>query len=134
MAQKNMVDELLQVLYMESWYTRERAAAALQSLGPPVEEKVLPLMDEGYWYVRAMAIRVLGEVGSAERFPMILDHLQERNQAVLKETARAVVRMLERFPELKSDLTPAHRQRIEEILTHHKEISLLENTRKIFSP
>ncbi len=125
-----MVEDLLQVLKSESWYTRERAAAALISIGAAVEEKVLSLLEEGYWYVRAMALRVLGEVGKPERFPLILRHLEERNQAVLREAARAVVRMIERAPELRGELTPTHRQRVEEILTHHKELQALEDFRK----
>lgn len=126
-----MVDALLDVLHHESWYTREKAAEALIGLGEPVAEKVVPLLDEGYWYTRAMALRVLGKVGRAEHFSLLLQHLSERNQAVRKETALAVVAMLERFPDLKSELSSTDRQAVERILAEHKEVEALQTFRNL---
>jgi len=125
-----MGEELLNVLRSESWYTREKAAEALIQLGEQVEEKVVPLLEEGYWYTRAMALRILGKVGRPERLSLLLRHLSERNQAVRREAAMAVVAMLERFPELRSELSSTDRQTVERILAEHKEVETLQTFRK----
>ncbi len=123
------MEELLDVLHSESWYTREKAAEVLIQLGEEVEEKTIPFLEEGYWYTRAMALRILGKVGKPERLPLILRHLSERNQAVKREAALAVVTMLERFPELRSELSSTDRQTVERILTEHKEVEALQTFR-----
>lgn len=125
------MEELLEVLHSESWYTREKAAEALISLGEPVEEKAVPLLDEGYWYTRAMALRILGKIGRPERFSLILRHLSERNQAVKREAALAVVAMLERFPDARTELSSTDRQTVERILAEHKEVEALQTFRNL---
>ena len=129
LARLGLVEELLDVLHSESWYTREKAAEALIQLGEQVEEKTVPFLEEGYWYTRAMALRILGKVGKPERLPLLVRHLSERNQAVRREAAMAVVAMLERFPELRAELSSTDRQTVERILTEHKEVEALQSLR-----
>ncbi len=124
-----LVEELLDVLHSESWYTREKAAEALVQLGEQVEEKVVPFLDEGYWYTRAMALRILGKVGRPERLTLLVRHLSERNQAVRREAALAVVALLERFPDIRNELSSTDRQAVERILAEHKEVEALQNFR-----
>jgi len=120
------MDTLLSLLYSESWYTREAAADALVALGPRVMDAVFPLLEEGYWYVRAAAFRILGHLESEKLLPHILKALQDNNVAVRLEAARAAVRLFLAHPELKQHLSQEERAEIEAILAHHKELELLQ--------
>ncbi len=54
---------LVECLCDESWYLRELAEHALLRLGDRAGETLLPLMEQGLWYSRASAARVLGRLG-----------------------------------------------------------------------
>ena len=121
------METLLSLLYSESWYTREAAADALVALGPTVAEAVYPLLEEGYWYVRAAAFRILGHLASEKLLPHILKALKDNNVAVQLEAARAAVRLFQAHPDLKQHLSREERTEIEAILAHHKELDLLQH-------
>ena len=54
---------LVECLCDESWYLRELAEHALLRLGDRAGETLLPLLEQGLWYSRASAARVLGRLG-----------------------------------------------------------------------
>lgn len=54
---------LVECLCDESWYLRELAESALLRLGDRAGETLLPLLEQGLWYSRASAARVLGRLG-----------------------------------------------------------------------
>lgn len=54
---------LVECLCDESWYLRELAESALLRLGDRAGETLLPLLEQGLWFSRASAARVLGRLG-----------------------------------------------------------------------
>lgn len=56
---------LVECLCDESWYLRELAENALLRMGDRAGETLLPLLEQGLWYSRVSAARVLGRLGYA---------------------------------------------------------------------
>jgi len=54
---------LIECLCDESWYLRELAEEALFRIGTRSGAALVPLLDQGLWYSRASAARVLGRIG-----------------------------------------------------------------------
>ncbi|MEO5989175.1 MAG: hypothetical protein ABIU54_06565 [Candidatus Eisenbacteria bacterium] len=54
---------LVECLCDESWYLRELAESALLRLGDRAGETLLPLLEQGLWFSRVSASRVLGRLG-----------------------------------------------------------------------
>lgn len=56
---------LVECLCDESFYLRELAEAALLKIGERCGPALVPLLDQGLWFSRASAARVLGRIGHA---------------------------------------------------------------------
>ncbi len=54
---------LVECLCDESWYLRELAEHALLRMGDRAGETLLPLLEQGLWFSRASAARVVGRLG-----------------------------------------------------------------------
>ena len=54
---------LIECLCYESWYLRELAEEALFHMGERSGAALVPLLDQGLWFSRASAARVLGRIG-----------------------------------------------------------------------
>lgn len=54
---------LIECLCDESWYLRELAEEALFRIGDRSGPALVPLLDQGLWFSRASAARVLGRIG-----------------------------------------------------------------------
>lgn len=54
---------LIECLCDESWYLRELAEEALFHMGERSGAALVPLLDQGLWFSRASAARVLGRIG-----------------------------------------------------------------------
>ena len=121
---------LISLLYSESWHTREKAAEALATFGDAVKDDILPLLDEGYWFVRAAAAYILGEIGDVRAVPKLLERLQERNESVKGEAAKALAKILHDHPEVQTEIESDLRLLMENILKDLKEFDLLEGIRK----
>lgn len=121
---------LLELLYSESWHTRERAAQALASFGESVKDDVLPLLQEGYWFVRAASAYIIGEIKDSRALPQLVNKLKERNETVRSESAKAIAKIIKAYPELAGELNPDDRVLLENTLKDLKEFDLLEEVRK----
>ncbi len=120
---------LLALLYSDSWHVRERAAQALATFGDLVEDDILPMLHEGYWYVRAAAAFVAGEIESVKAVPELLELLEEKNYTVRNEAARALAKILARHPDLYNEIAPDRRVLLENLLKALKAFDLLEAMR-----
>uniref|UniRef100_A0A7C2PJS7 HEAT repeat domain-containing protein n=1 Tax=candidate division WOR-3 bacterium TaxID=2052148 RepID=A0A7C2PJS7_UNCW3 len=59
---KNL-DRLLSLIYSESWHLREKVQEALSQFTlAELKDKLLPLLDEKIWYVRAATINIIGNL------------------------------------------------------------------------
>ncbi|HDM90928.1 MAG: hypothetical protein DRQ06_01590 [Candidatus Hydrothermota bacterium] len=119
-------EKLLSLLYSESWHVREKAAQALVEFGSEIRKKVEPMLDEGYWYVRAAAAYVIGEVGDASVLPKLKKMLSETNETVRGEVARAIAKMIKRDRKVLDELEVDEKLKLESTLKALKEFSLLE--------
>lgn len=120
-------DRLFELLYSESWHVRERAAQVLSEWGSEIEDKTLPLLEEKFWYVRAVAAFILGNVGTEKSIEPLKRHLLERNEPVRIESARALVRIKLRKPEIADLISQEDLKLIEENLKIARDTELLEN-------
>ncbi|HOK23362.1 MAG TPA: HEAT repeat domain-containing protein [Candidatus Hydrothermia bacterium] len=67
LAEKRDVGKLISLLYSESWHLREKVQDALSQFTlNELRDKLLPLLNERMWFVRAGAIRVLGNLYAKE--------------------------------------------------------------------
>ena len=62
--ERDTISILLKVLEDKSWALREKAAYKLIEYGNRVIPRLERLLDRGYWYTRAAACLVLGEIGN----------------------------------------------------------------------
>ena len=85
------VPRLTEILEVESWYLRERAGTALAGFGLEAAPAVERLLSGGLWYTRAAALRVLGQIAAPHSLRKVIAFLQEGNQTIAEEAARAVL-------------------------------------------
>ena len=79
---------LIECLCDESWYLRDQAEGALTRIGPGVADILLPLLEQGLWFTRTSAARVLGRFGHRPAVPGLLRLAEDANETVA-DTARA---------------------------------------------
>jgi HEAT repeat protein len=102
---------LVECLCDESSYLRELAEDALMRIGDRASAVLLPLLEQGLWYTRSSAARVLGRFGRRDAVPGLLRLAEDANASV-GEAARdalvmigrhggavAIARSLHRLPE-----------------------------------
>ena len=124
-------EKLLELIHSESWHLRDKVKKALCTFGKSVLEDVRPLLDERFWYVRAAAIYIIGEIGEAEDFDKIKSFINSKNRTVRQEATVATVKLLKRYPSLKDKLTQDDLVLLENNLKEFKEFDLLDVILKI---
>ncbi len=82
---------LVECLCDESWYLRELAEEALLRLGARAGETLLPLLDNGLWFSRASAARVLGHLGYGPAVPGLMRLCLDSNTTVAAAALAALV-------------------------------------------
>lgn len=75
---------LVECLCDESWYLRELAESALLRLGDRAGETLLPLLEQGLWFSRASAARVLGRLGHRPAAAGLLRLTDDSNATVVQ--------------------------------------------------
>jgi len=82
---------LVECLCDESWYLRDQAEQALARIGPDVAPMLLPLLEQGLWFTRTSAARVLGGFGHRPGVPALLRISDDANETVSGAAARSAV-------------------------------------------
>jgi len=82
---------LVECLCDESWYLRELAEKALMQVGERANPVLLPLLDQGLWFTRTSASRVLGRFGCREAVPALLRLTEDANETVADAARDALV-------------------------------------------
>jgi HEAT repeat protein len=77
---------LVECLCDESWYLRELAEAALLRMGGRCETTLAPLLEQGLWFSRSSAARVLGRLGWAPAAPALLRLAHDPVETVAQES------------------------------------------------
>jgi hypothetical protein len=78
---------LVECLCDESWYMRELAEEALLRLGERGASVLVPILDQGLWFSRTSAARVLGRTAHRPAVPGLL-RLSDDANASVAEAAR----------------------------------------------
>lgn len=118
---------LVECLCDESWYLRELAEDALMRIGERCSPVLLPLLDQGLWYTRSSAARVLGRFGRRDAVSGLLRLTDDANASV-REAAREALVMIGRhggavaLARALNGLPPAPRRR------HFDEIAARDRT------
>jgi HEAT repeat protein len=86
---------LVECLCDESSYLRELAEDALMRIGAGATPVLLPLLDQGLWYTRSSAARVLGRLARRDAVPG-LQRLAGDANASVREAAREALAMIAR--------------------------------------
>ena len=84
---------LVECLCDESWYLRELAEHALLRLGDRAGETLVPLLEQGLWFSRASAARVLGRLGYTPAVPALLALTGDANATVATSAVAALVEL-----------------------------------------
>jgi HEAT repeat protein len=82
---------LVECLSDESWYLRDLAEHALLRLGDRGGEALLPIVEQGLWFTRASAARVVGRLGYAPAVPGLLRLCADSNASVVQSARSALV-------------------------------------------
>ena len=86
---------LVECLCDESSYLRELAEDALLRIGDRAAPVLLPLLDQGLWYTRSSAARVLGRLARRDAIPG-LQRLAVDANASVREAAREALELIAR--------------------------------------
>jgi HEAT repeat protein len=78
---------LVECLCDESWFLRDLAEEAFLGLGESGAQVLLPLLEQGLWFTRTSAARVLGRLGYGPAVP-VLFHLSEDGNDTVADAAR----------------------------------------------
>jgi len=87
------VSLLMEILKDESWSLRELAVNALSELPDLAAPRLMSLLESGLWYTRAAAARALGLMGHGPALPRVLAMLDDSNQTISQDAARALLDM-----------------------------------------
>ncbi len=131
LAKEKNKDKLLELIHTESWHLRDRVKKALCGFGKDILEDIRPLLEERFWYVRAAALYILGEVGDAEDFDKIKAYIHAKNRTVRQEASIATVKLLKKYPSLREKLTQDDLVLLENNLKEFKEFDLLDVILKV---
>ncbi len=82
---------LVECLCDESWYLRGLAEDALMRIGERCSPVLLPLLEQGLWYTRSSAARVLGRFGRRDAIPALLRLTEDVNDSVAESAREALV-------------------------------------------
>jgi HEAT repeat protein len=154
LKERKSLDRLLNLIFSESWHLREKVQEALSQFSlNELADKLIPLLDEKIWYVRAAAINILGNLATkelenkgveykaveqeeaslpkgyeriGELFDIITPHLLEKNEVVRAKTAKAVAQICTLVPYLKGKLSSEQCAIVENQLREMKEFEILQ--------
>lgn len=126
LAERRDKTRLLSLLFSESWHVREKTAKLLVSFGEEIKDDILPLLDEGYWYVRAAACLIIGEIGDERALPRLVELLKEHNETVRGEAAKAIAKLVKGDRKLYENIDLNDRLILENTLKAQKAFELLE--------
>ncbi len=84
---------LVECLCDESWYLRELAESALLRMGDRAGETMLPLLEQGLWFSRASAARVLGRLGYGRAAAGLLRLCGDSNATVVQSARIALAEL-----------------------------------------
>lgn len=90
-ADAEAISLLIECLCDESWYLRDQAEQSLARLGPDVAGVLLPLLEQGLWFTRTSAARVLGGFGHRPAVPGLLRLGEDANETVARAARDALV-------------------------------------------
>jgi HEAT repeat protein len=90
-ADEEALSLLIECLCDESWYLRDQAEQALLRIGPDAAGVLLPLLEQGLWFTRTSAARVLGRFGHRPAVPGLLRLAEDANETVAKAARDALV-------------------------------------------
>lgn len=84
---------LVECLCDESWYLRELAEDSLMRIGERSAPVLLPLLEQGLWYTRSSAARVLGRFARRDAIPGLLRLTDDVNDSVAEAAREALIRI-----------------------------------------
>lgn len=82
---------LVECLCDESWYLRDLAEESLLRLGEKGAPILVPLLEQGLWYTRASAAKVLGRCAYRPAVPAMLRLTDDGNETVAEAARVALV-------------------------------------------
>jgi HEAT repeat protein len=82
---------LIECLCDESWYLRDLAEQAFLGIGESGASVLLPLLDQGLWFTRTSAARVLGRLGYRPSVPALFRLSDDTNDTVADAARDALV-------------------------------------------
>jgi HEAT repeat protein len=85
------VSLLVECLCDESWYLRDQAEEALTRIGPSVATVLLPLLEQGLWFTRSSAARLLGRFGHRPGVAGLMRLADDANETVADAARDALV-------------------------------------------
>jgi HEAT repeat protein len=82
---------LVECLCDESWYLRQLAEEAFLRLGEEGATVLLPQLEQGLWYTRSSAARILGRLAYAPAVPGLLRLMDDSNGQVVESAREALL-------------------------------------------
>ena len=82
---------LVECLCDESWFLRDLAEESLLRMGEKGAPVLVPLLEQGLWYTRASAARVLGRCAYRPSVPAMLRLTEDANETVAEASRVALV-------------------------------------------
>jgi HEAT repeat protein len=82
---------LVECLCDESWYLRDLAEEALERIGERAAPVLVPLLEQGLWFTRTSAARVLGHYTHVEAVEPLLRLTEDANETVVDAARAALV-------------------------------------------
>jgi HEAT repeat protein len=84
---------LVECLCDESWFLRDLAEEAFMRMGEDQAGVLLPLLEQGLWFTRTSAAKVLGRMGYRPAVPAMLRLCDDANETVGAAASEALVAM-----------------------------------------
>lgn len=92
-ADNEALSLLVECLCDESWYLRELAEQSFAKLGDRGAHALLPLLEDGLWFTRVSAARVLGRLGYRAAVPGLFRLTEDANTTVVAAAHAALAQI-----------------------------------------
>ncbi len=115
LEEKREPEKILPYLSHPSFLVRERAAKAISKTGKHLREKIVEILENGFWYEKAATLEILGEWANEKDINLFVRFLNDKNSLIREKAALSLFSTIKRLPALPQDFNPNILKKVREI-------------------
>jgi HEAT repeat protein len=100
------IERLFEYLSSESFLIRDRACKAIAKIGKEHKNKLLSILQKGYWYEKGAVLDIFSQWGDKDYINIFIKYLKEKNLYIKEKAAYGLYRIIKNISTLPQDFDP----------------------------